>query len=140
MFNSNSNYFSHFDVFKQWMKLRNIKEKDNDNDYLRFYSLYKYWRHFINYSSMHRINKYIMAKSACGIVLSNYMRELIPGTKVVYHGSDPYFKTGITRIEARKKMHLPEKGKLALAQGFITNTKGWDVIRKLKMPKDWSWW
>jgi len=124
--------------FKQWMQLVNIKEKGNDNDYLRFYSLYKYWRHFINYSSMHRINKYLMAKSACGIVLSNYMRELIPGTKVVYHGSDPYFKTGITRIEARKKMHLPEKGKLALAQGFITNTKGWDVIRKLKMPKDWK--
>ena len=124
--------------FKQWMQLINIKEKGNDNDYLRFYSLYKYWRHFINYSSMHRINKYLMAKSACGIVLSNYMRELIPGTKVVYHGSDPYFKTGITRIEARKKMHLPEKGKLALAQGFITNTKGWDVIRKLKMPKDWK--
>ena len=124
--------------FKQWMQLINIKEKGNDNDYLRFYSLYKYWRHFINYSSMHRINKYLMAKSAYGIVLSNYMRELIPGTKVVYHGSDPYFKTGITRIEARKKMHLPEKGKLALAQGFITNTKGWDVIRKLKMPKDWK--
>ncbi len=124
--------------FRQWMQLINIKEKGNNNDYLRFYSLYKYWRHFINYSSMHRINKYLMAKSAYGIVLSNYMGELIPGTKVVYHGSEPYFKTGITRIEARKKMHLPEKGKLALAQGFITNTKGWDVIRKLKMPKDWK--
>jgi glycosyltransferase involved in cell wall biosynthesis len=35
-------------------------------------------------------------------------------------------------------MGLPEKGKLALAQGFITNTKGWDIIRKLKMPKDWK--
>ena len=35
-------------------------------------------------------------------------------------------------------MHLPEKGKIALAQGFITNTKGWDVIRKMNMPKDWK--
>ena len=35
-------------------------------------------------------------------------------------------------------MHLPENGRLALAQGFITNTKGWDIIRKIKMPKDWS--
>jgi hypothetical protein len=73
-----------------------------------------------------------MAKSAYRIVLSNYMRELIPGTKVVYHGSDPCFKTGIVRIEARKKMHLPEKGKIALAQGFITNTKGWGCNKKIK--------
>jgi glycosyltransferase involved in cell wall biosynthesis len=124
--------------FKQWMRLRNIKEKGNDKDYLRFYSLYKYWRHFINYSSMHRINKDLMSKSASGIVLSNYMRKLIPETNVVYHGSVPYFQTDKQCIEARKMMGLPEKGKLALAQGFITNTKGWDIIRKLKLPKDWK--
>jgi len=123
--------------FKQWMRLRNIKEKDNDKDFLRIFSLYKYWQHFINYPSMHRINKYIMSKSAYGIVLSNYMRELIPRTNVVYHGSAPYFNREISRIEARKKMHLPENGRLALAQGFITNTKGWDIIKKIKMPKNW---
>jgi glycosyltransferase involved in cell wall biosynthesis len=123
--------------FKQWMQLIDIKQKGNDKDYLSRYSFYKYWRHFINYSSMHRINKDLKSKSASGIVLSNYMRELIPGTNVVYHGSEPYFKTDLTCIEARKKMHLPEKAKLALAQGFITSTKGWDIISKIKMPKDW---
>ena len=86
---------------------------------------------------MHRINKDLMSKSVYGIVLSNYMRELIPRTNVVYHGSVPYFKNEISRIEARKKMHLPENGRLALAQGFITNTKGWDIIRKIRMPKEW---
>lgn len=124
--------------FKQYMKLVNIKEKGNDKDLLRLYSLYKYWRHLINYSSMHRINKDLMSKSATGIVLSNYMRELIPGTNIIYHGSVPYFKTDIAQLEARKLMNLPEKGRLALAQGFITNTKGWDIIRKIKMPKNWK--
>ena len=124
--------------FKQWMKLINIKEKGNDKDLPRLYSLYKYWRQLINYSSMHRINKDLMSKSASGIVLSNYMRELIPGTNVVYHGSVPYFQTNKRCIEARKIMGLPEEGRLALAQGFITNTKGWDIIRKIKMPKDWK--
>jgi glycosyltransferase involved in cell wall biosynthesis len=123
--------------FKQWMRLRNIKEKDNDKDFLRLFSLYKYWQHFINYSSMHRLNKNLMSKSAYGIVLSNYMRDLIPRTNVVYHGSEPYFKKDISRIDARKKMHLPVNGRLALAQGFITNTKGWDIIKKIKMPDDW---
>lgn len=78
-----------------------------------------------------------MSKSAYGIVLSNYMRDLIPRTNVVYHGSEPYFKKDISRIDARKKMHLPVNGRLALAQGFITNTKGWDIIKKIKMPDDW---
>ena len=123
--------------FRQWMRLINIKERGNDKDVLRLYSLYKYWRHFINYSSMHRINKNLMSKSAYGLVLSNYMKELIPGTNVSYHGSAPHFKNEISLIEARKRMHLPQKGRLALAQGFITNTKGWDIIRKIKMPKDW---
>ncbi|HKU82916.1 MAG TPA: glycosyltransferase [Candidatus Nitrosocosmicus sp.] len=123
--------------FRQWARLMNIKERDNDKDFLRIYSLYKYWRHLINYSSMHRINKDIMSKSAYGIVLSNYMEELIPGTNLLYHGSAPYFKNEISRNEARKRMYLPENGRLALAQGFITNTKGWDIIRKIRMPKDW---
>jgi hypothetical protein len=124
--------------FNQWKKLVNIKERGSDKDFLRLYSLYKYWRHLINYSSIHRINKDLMSKSVYGIVLSNYMRQLIPKTNVVYHGSDPDFPTDIRRIKARKLMHLPEKGKLALAQGFITNTKGWDIIRKIKMPKEWK--
>ncbi|WP_458746490.1 glycosyltransferase [Candidatus Nitrosocosmicus sp. T] len=124
--------------FKQWTNLINIKEKGNDKDLLRLYSLYKCWRHFINYSSIHRINKDLMSKSSYGIVLSNYMRELISGTNVVYHGSEPYLQTDIAQVEARKKMHLPEKGRLALVQGFITNTKGWDIIRKMKLPKDWK--
>jgi glycosyltransferase involved in cell wall biosynthesis len=34
-------------------------------------------------------------------------------------------------------MHLPVNGRLALAQGFITKTKGWDIIKKIKMPDDW---
>ena len=79
-----------------------------------------------------------MSKSAYGIVLLNYMRELIPGTNVVYHGWVPYFQTDKRLIEARKMIGLPEKGKLALSQGFITNTKGWDIIRKIRMPKDWK--
>ena len=78
-----------------------------------------------------------MSKSAYGLVLSNYMKKLIPGNKLLYYGLNPHFDSDLTRNEARKRLHLPQKGRLALAQGFITNTKGWDIIRKIKMPKDW---
>lgn len=124
--------------FNQWMKLINIRDKGNEKDFFRLYSAYKYWRHLINYSSMHRINKYLMSKSAYGIVLSDFMKQLIPGTNVVYHGSTSHFVSDLTPSEARKKMHLPEKGKLALAQGFITKTKGWDTIKKMNVPDGWK--
>jgi glycosyltransferase involved in cell wall biosynthesis len=127
--------------FKQWMQLVNTKEADDHGymDKLKLYLFYKYWKQLINYSSLHRINKYIMSKSAYGIVLSSYLRDLIPGTNVIYHGSEPYFTTkGITQIEARKKLHLPPQGRLALAQGFFTATKGWDIIKQIKMPMNWK--
>lgn len=40
----------------------------------------------------------------------------------------------ITKVEARKRLGL-QQYKLALAQGFFTATKGWDIISKVKMPK-----
>ena len=127
--------------FKQWMQLINTKDSI-DKDFtkkLRLHIFYKYWRQLINYTSLHRINKKIMSKSAYGIVLSNYLSNLIPGTDVIYHGSEPYFMAkDITQSEARKKLHLPQEGRLALAQGFFTATKGWDIIKKITMPMDWK--
>ena len=124
--------------FKQWMQLINTKDS-NSRDRNRLRLLYKYWKQLINYPSLHRINKQIMSKSAYGIVLSNYMKTLIPKTHVIYHGSDPWPTTiDITQKEARKKLGLPQKGRLALAQGFFTSTKGWDIIKSMKMPLNWK--
>ncbi len=124
--------------FKQWMQLLNTKQ-GNSNDILRLHVFYKIWKQLINYPSLHRINKQIMSKSAYGIVLSNYMKTLIPGTNLIYHGSDPWPTTiGITQKDAREKLGLPPQGRLALAQGFFTSTKGWDIIKNMRMPKNWK--
>ena len=53
----------------------------------------KIWKQLINYTSLHRINKHILSKSAYGIVFSNYMKTLIPGTNVIFHGSEPWSNT-----------------------------------------------
>lgn len=45
----------------------------------------------VNYSSLPRINRSIISKSAYGIVLSDYLKNLIPGSNIIYHGSDSYF-------------------------------------------------
>ena len=62
----------------------------NGNDTLHLRYLYEYWKHLINYSSFKKTTSYAMSKSAAGIVFSNYMANLVPGTQVIYHGSEPY--------------------------------------------------
>jgi hypothetical protein len=33
---------------------------------------------------------------------------------------------------------LPECGRIALALGFMTATKGWDIIEKMNIPEGWT--
>ena len=124
--------------FKQWMQLINIKES-NSGDILRLQVPYKIWKQLINYPSLHRINKRILSKSAYGIVFSKYMKALIPGTNLIFHGSEPWSSPiNVSQKEARSRLGLPLRGRLALAQGFFTATKGWNIIRNMRMPKNWK--
>lgn len=119
--------------FKTWMQ--SVLVDGKDPLHLRY--LYKFWKHFINYQSFRRINNYTMSKSAYGIVLSKYVARLIPGTQVIYHGSKPFQSMEIDQKEAREKLGLPQDKRILLVQGFITATKGWDIISKMKIPDCW---
>ena len=45
----------------------------------------------------------ILSKSAYGIVFSKYMKTLIPGTNVIFHGSEPWSNTiNMSQKEARE--------------------------------------
>jgi hypothetical protein len=57
---------------------------------------------------------------------------------LIYHGAEPSTSPPLDRKEARKMFLLPEHANIALAVGFMTATKGWDVIGKMKVPKDWK--
>ena len=122
--------------FKTWMQSILINGKDP----LHLRYLYKNWTHLINYSSFKRTTSYAMSKSSAGIVLSNYMTNLVPGTQVIYHGSEPYLDIGIEQRKARGLLSLPieDDEKILLVQGFLTATKGWEVIRKMNIPNGWK--
>ena len=122
--------------FKTWMQSILINGKDP----LHLRYLYKNWTHLINYSSFKRTTSYAMSKSSAGIVLSNYMTNLVPGTQVIYHGSEPYLDIEIEQRKARGLLSLPieDDEKILLVQGFLTATKGWDVIRKMNIPNGWK--
>jgi glycosyltransferase involved in cell wall biosynthesis len=97
----------------------------------------------INYYSFHNLNKEKLARSQTGIVFSQHMSRLISRgrgseAEVIMHGAEPSLAAGISKKEARKIFGFPEGGRIALALGFMTATKGWDVIEKMKIPKGWT--
>jgi len=120
--------------FKQWMQSILINGKDT----LHLRYLYEYWKHLINYSSFLRTNYYAMSKSSAGIVFSNYMANLIPGTRVIYHGSEPFQSVDVEQERAREMLSLPKKDRIILVQGFITASKGWNIIKKMNIPDGWK--
>ncbi|MDQ6723203.1 MAG: glycosyltransferase family 4 protein [Thermoproteota archaeon] len=120
--------------FNQWMQSILINGKDP----LHLKYLYEYWKYLINYSSFQRINTHAMSKSSAGIVFSNYMANLVPGTKVIYHGAEPFQSVEIEQKEARKMLSLPENERIVLVQGFLTASKGWNIIKKMDIPEGWK--
>ena len=57
---------------------------------------------------------------------------------MIYHGAEPSVWPPPKKKEARQIFSLPEETNIALASGFITATKGWDIIRRMKIPEGWK--
>jgi glycosyltransferase involved in cell wall biosynthesis len=146
-------------TFRQWMNLVIRKRKKEIGNELCTYSdkIFSYWKHFINYESFSNLNRKKLKKSAAGIVFSNYLSKLITPDdnndkcNVIYHGSSSSLSGLITKNEAIKRLCLPRIGrlnndgydtnsqnkKIALAFGFLTVTKGWDIFENIDIPPDW---
>jgi hypothetical protein len=99
---------------------------------------YDYWTHLLNYSSFNSLNRGKIGPNRAGIVFSKYLQNLIPGSYLIYHGSEPSVPPPTDKNEVRKKFLLPEDANIALAVGFMTATKGWDMIKKMSVPNDWK--
>jgi glycosyltransferase involved in cell wall biosynthesis len=59
---------------------------------------------------------------------------------VIYHGSEPAIYPPLNKKEAREKFSLPQEDghRIALAHGFRTAGKGWDILKKMNIPKGWT--
>jgi glycosyltransferase involved in cell wall biosynthesis len=126
-------------TFTQWMRLvvpLNNRIFGRLGTFLRM--AYDYWTHLLNYSSFNSLNKRKIGFNKSGVVFSKYLANIIPGSNLIYHGAEPSISPPLDRREVRKLFLLPEDKKIALAVGFMTATKGWDVIGKMKVPKDWK--
>jgi glycosyltransferase involved in cell wall biosynthesis len=149
-------------TFKQWMNivkplkttsrlLNQLKSKMN--------YLFQYWKFLINYKSFHNLNNDKLSKSKYGIVFSEYLQNLINEKRnnnqhtydnkefnsniknnIIYHGAQSIVPVlPETKKEARTKFGLPvdKTKRIALAIGFRTGTKGWDILKKINVPANW---
>ncbi len=144
-------------TFKQWMNLASIA---NSTSKIRKYASFiaKSWKRLVNYWSVHNLNKAKWAKSRTNIVFSKYLASLIDGANnlsgnggsssnsngssqadsefsIIYHGAEPISVR--SKREARSMFSFPEDKRIALALGFRTSTKGWDILGKINLPDDW---
>ena len=95
------------------------------------------WKCLVNYRAFHDINKEKLKLSNAGICLSKYMSSRLGGGTVIYHGADPALSQPVSKAEARARFRLPQDKLIAVAIGFGTATKGWDILSKIEMPNGW---
>src|ERR687895_1403029 len=95
------------------------------------------WKCLVNYQAFHDINKEKLKLSNAGICLSKYMSSRLGGGTVIYHGADPAISQPVLKAEARARFSLPQDKLIAVAIGFGTATKGWDILSKIDMPNGW---
>lgn len=131
--------------FKQWMNLAAITE--GTSKVWRYASfMTNSWKRLLNYNSFHNLNREKADISKANIVFSDYLCTLIighggggntaaSGFNVIYHGAEP--SSLCKKEEARSMFSLPQDRRIALALGFKTATKGWDILEKIDVPHDW---
>jgi glycosyltransferase involved in cell wall biosynthesis len=95
------------------------------------------WKCLVNYEAFHNINKEKLKLSNAGICFSKYMSKRIGGGYVIYHGADPAISPPISKAKARERLFLPQDKMIAVAIGFSTASKGWDILSKIDMPNGW---
>jgi glycosyltransferase involved in cell wall biosynthesis len=92
-----------------------------------------------NYQFFKNLYMEKMRQSRTGIVLSNHMSKMLGETgKVIYPGSESAITFSVSKKEARRKFSLPQDTvRIALAIGFRTVNKGWDIIERMNIPDEW---
>jgi hypothetical protein len=105
-----------------------IYERQNDTYIVRKAKrLVSFWTRLINYRSFHNLNKQKLIKSATGITFSESMSRTLGNQEcnVIFHGAKKQGSTADrTKADLRKSYSIPADGRVALALGYATATKG----------------
>ena len=127
-------------TFREWMNLVvPLDVSGKDSKWVIYTRMLKqYWEHLLSYRASHLLNIRKIGPNRYGIVFSRYLSKRIPGTLVVYHGSEPLIRDSVSKRDARQHFSIPGDCRIALALGFVTKTKGWDLLNKINLPNGWK--
>ena len=122
--------------FKQWISRVEAVKTAGQTGNLGI--IMEYWKYILNYNSLHALDKLKLNQSQAGVVFSHYMARMVGGGNLIYHGAEPAVPNVPTKQAARTIFSLPEKGRIALAVGFRSVVKGWDILEKMQIPSGWA--
>jgi glycosyltransferase involved in cell wall biosynthesis len=122
--------------FKQWVsRVEAVKSASQTG---KLGTVIEYWKYILNYSSLRKLDKLKLKHSQAGIVFSHYMAKMVGGGELIYHGAEPAIPNIATKQAARTKFSLAKDGRIALAVGFRTAVKGWDILENMQIPDGWN--
>ncbi len=127
-------------TFTEWVNLvAPTKAIFQDHKPKIYFQLFKeYWKKIINYESYQNINRRLLNKSRAGIVLSKHLSTLLPHSNVIYQGVEHINNLDLNKKVARERLSLSQKDKIALCYGSLIDNKGLNIIKKVKIPDNWT--
>jgi len=131
--------------FKQWMSLPIPIYEHQQDPYLlkKAKRMMSFWTRLINYRRFQVLNEQKLAHSAAGIAFSEFTANLIGrgerGCHVIPHGAEKReLVSSQSKSQLRDLFSIPRDRRVALAIGYATKTKGWDIIEKMEIPDMWT--
>ena len=81
-----------------------------------------------------------MLRSAASIAFSEYMAKMLStrnyNVNVIYHGA--VLLVNRPTKEVASYYSLPLDRRIASGIGFATHTKGWEILKEIKIPDNWT--
>jgi glycosyltransferase involved in cell wall biosynthesis len=106
------------------------------------------WKYYLYYQAINNLIKEKVRISRASIVFSQYLAKRLGNNNkchVIYHGSEPAtaiaaaIHPGILKKKREEfSIFVGEDQKIALAFGFRTDGKGWDILNKMEIPNGWT--
>jgi glycosyltransferase involved in cell wall biosynthesis len=135
---------------RQWIRISSLLKSSGRIGTLGMpvRAILRLWKYYLNYHAMNNLIRQKVRVSRASIVFSQNLAKRLGNNRcqVIYHGSEPAaaiaaaIHPDILKKKAREKfsISLKEDQKIALAFGFRTDDKGWDILNKMDMPSGWT--
>jgi glycosyltransferase involved in cell wall biosynthesis len=97
-----------------------------------------FYNNLLYYQAFKDLTKEKVRTSRATIVLSHHMSKILGAGQVIYIGAEPAITPPSSKKEARANYSLPQNEcRIALAVGFRTINKGWDILERMHIPSGW---